>query len=101
MNTRDREETTLPNRLLPQFSAAKVDRIGGVLKEDWTKTAIAASAAEASSLDRVLVEVQALRRLVTLLFGAILFLIVAIAASGVAFAISLDRRVTYLERHLP
>jgi hypothetical protein len=86
---------------MPQQSSAQVDRIAGVTREDWQKTAIAASAAEASALDRVLVEVQSLRRLVVLLFAALFLALLMIAAGGVAFAISLDHRVTNLERRLP
>lgn len=101
MNTRDRDDVTLPNRLMPQFSAAKVDRIAGVTSEDWIKTGIAADAANTRAFDRLLVEVLSLRRLVTMLFGAILFLLLVLAAGGIAFAVSLDRRVSNLERHFP
>jgi len=98
VTTRNRDEVTLPRRLLPNPS---VDRVAGVARVDLTAADIAANRAQLEAYDRILAEMQKLNRRLAIGFVFLASLILALALGAAAFAVSIDRRVTNLERRIP
>lgn len=98
MNTRNRDETTLPARLLPNPS---VDRLLGVTKVDLTAADIAANRAQLDALDRVHTMLASMRRIqiATLIFVGLLatFVVVMTYVRNRQFD-QLEQRVEKLER---
>jgi hypothetical protein len=91
------ERPTVPRRSLPN---PRVDVLGGALTEDLSAAAITSNVAQVAALDRVLREVQSLRRLMLAGF-AVLALMTLILASAFAWAIVRDeKRIDSIERRI-